>query len=38
MSLYDLILRNGTLVTADGSSQADIAIADGQIVAITPRT
>lgn len=36
MSLYDLIIRNGTLVTAEGISQADIAVASGQIVAITP--
>jgi allantoinase len=34
MSLYDLILRNGTLVTAEGISQADLAIAGGRIVAI----
>jgi allantoinase len=36
MSLYDLILRNGTLVTAQGISQADLAITDGLIVAIAP--
>src|SRR5579863_1285175 len=36
MSLYDLIIRNGTLVTPEGISQADIAIADERIVAIAP--
>jgi allantoinase len=36
MSLYDLIIRNGTLVTAEGISQADLASAGGQIVAIAP--
>jgi allantoinase len=36
MSLYDLILRNGTLVTTEGISQADLAIISGRIVAIAP--
>jgi allantoinase len=36
MSLYDLIVRNGTLVTADGVTPGDIAIADQQIAAIAP--
>ena len=36
MSAYDLILRGGTLVTAEGSREADLAIADGKIVAIEP--
>ncbi|MBV9258881.1 MAG: allantoinase [Ktedonobacteraceae bacterium] len=36
MSLYDLIIRNGTLVTAEGISQSDLAIAGGQIVMIEP--
>jgi allantoinase len=36
MSLYDLIIRSGTVVTSDGTSQADLAIADERIVAITP--
>ncbi len=36
MSLYDLILRNGTLVTATDTGQADLAIADGSIVAVAP--
>ena len=29
MSLYDLIVRNGTLVTATGISNADLAVAGG---------
>src|SRR5436309_8362775 len=36
MSLYDLIVRNGTLVTATGISNADLAVAGGRIVAIEP--
>src|SRR6478735_1637695 len=36
MTLYDLIIRNGTLVTAEGVTAADIAIADQQIAAIGP--
>jgi allantoinase len=36
MSLYDLILRNGTLVTTTDTSQADLAIASGSIVAVAP--
>ena len=36
MSTYDLILRGGTLVTADGSQDADLAIEDGRIAAIGP--
>ena len=36
MSLYDLIVRHGTLVTPTEVQQADIAVADGRIVAITP--
>src|SRR3954452_13192577 len=36
MTLYDLIIRNGTLVTAEDTQVADIAIADQQIVAIGP--
>jgi allantoinase len=36
MAQYDLLLRHGTLVTAAGVSQADLAIADEQIVAIAP--
>jgi allantoinase len=36
MSLYDLIIRNGALVTADGVTASDIAIADQRIAAIEP--
>lgn len=36
MSLYDLIIRNGTLVTPEGVVQADLAITDGRIAAIAP--
>lgn len=34
MSLYDLIIRNGTLVTAQYIEAQDLAIADGRIVAV----
>ena len=36
MSLYDLIIRNGTLVTPTNISRADLAVADERIVAIAP--
>jgi allantoinase len=36
MTQYDLLLRQGTLVTTTGVSQADLAIADEHIVAIAP--
>ncbi len=36
MSLYDLVIRNGTLVTVTGTQQADVAIADERIVALGP--
>src|SRR5947209_5706274 len=36
MSLFDLIIRNGTLVTPTGLTQADLAIADGRIAYIGP--
>src|SRR2546428_4077066 len=36
MSLYDLIIRNGMLVTPGGTSQADLAVADEHIVTIAP--
>ena len=36
MSLYDLIIRNGTLVTVTGLQQADLAVADERIVALGP--
>ncbi len=36
MSLYDLIVRHGTLVTSTEVKQADIAVVDGRVVAIEP--
>src|SRR5215216_4102172 len=36
MSTYDLILRGGTLVAADGLQEADLAAADGRIADISP--
>jgi allantoinase len=36
MSLYDLIIRNGTLVTPEGIAAADVAIGDQQIAALGP--
>ncbi len=36
MSLYNLIIRNGTLVTPTNISRADLAVADERIVAIAP--
>ncbi|HKP52747.1 MAG TPA: allantoinase [Chloroflexia bacterium] len=36
MGLYDLIIRNGTLVTAGGTNPADLAIAEGHIVEVGP--
>src|SRR5436190_2732411 len=36
MPLYDLIIRNGTLVTPERTEKADIAIAGESIVQITP--
>lgn len=37
MSELDLIVRNGTLVTPDGLTRADLAIAGGKFVQIAPR-
>ena len=37
MSQYDLIVRNGTLVMATGTSNADLAVANGRIVAVGPQ-
>jgi allantoinase len=34
MSFYDLLFRGGTLVTAEGAVVADVAVADGQVVAV----
>lgn len=36
MSLYDVLVRNGTAVTTHGTIQADIAIEGGRLVAIAP--
>ena len=36
MSLYDLIVRHGTLVTSTEVRQADIAVVDGRVVAMNP--
>ncbi|MGI9061403.1 MAG: allantoinase [Ktedonobacteraceae bacterium] len=36
MSRYDLLVRNGTLVTTTDVSNADLAVSDGRIVAIGP--
>src|SRR5207244_710887 len=36
MSQYDLLVRQGTIVTATGESRADLAVANGHIVAIAP--
>src|SRR3712207_6315452 len=35
MSTYDLILRGGTLITADGLQEADLTVADGKIADIS---
>jgi allantoinase len=37
MTLYDLIIHNGTLVTGAGATRADIAIAGERIAAIGPQ-
>jgi allantoinase len=36
MSLYDTLIRNGTVVTTDGTIQADIGIVEGRLVAVAP--
>ncbi len=36
MSLYELVVRHGTLVTSSEVRQADIAVVDGRVVAIDP--
>jgi allantoinase len=36
MSEYDVLVRHGTLVTPTGESRADVAVADGRIVALAP--
>jgi allantoinase len=37
VSVHDLILRGCTLVTADGPSEADLAVANGKIADVSPR-
>lgn len=37
MSQYDLIIRNGTIVTATAIQQADVAVVDGRFAAIEPQ-
>ena len=36
MTRYDLLIRHGTLVTEAGAGQADLGVADGKIVAMSP--
>src|SRR6266508_192309 len=36
MQLFDLVVRGGTVVTAEGRTAADVAISDGQIVQVGP--
>jgi allantoinase len=36
MSMYDALVRHGTVVTASGTAQADVGIEGGRIVAIAP--
>lgn len=36
MSVYDLILRNGILVTPGGPRKSDLAVADGRIAGLSP--
>lgn len=36
MPLYDLVVRNGTVVTPLDVTQADIAVSDGRIVVVAP--
>jgi allantoinase len=36
MSTYDLIVRGGALVRAEGREEADLAIAEGKIAAVAP--
>ena len=36
MSTYDVLIRGGTLVTAEGLQQADLAVVAGKIVAVEP--
>ena len=36
MSEYDLVIRNGRIVTVDRQLEGDIAVKDGRIVAVEP--
>ena len=36
MSTYDLILRGGTIVTPEGSREADVGVSDEKVAAIEP--
>jgi allantoinase len=36
MTIYDLLIKNGTIVTAESSILADIAINDGKIISVGP--
>ncbi|WLV25232.1 allantoinase [Aciduricibacillus chroicocephali] len=36
MATYDLIIKNGTVVTAERTVQADIAVKDGKIIKVSP--
>jgi allantoinase len=36
MSLYDLMIRGGTLVTPEGVTQADLGVSEGRIAAAAP--
>jgi len=36
MATYDLIIKNGTVVTAEKTVQADIAVKDGKIIKVSP--
>ena len=35
MANYDLLIKNGTIVTADSTVQGDIAVKDGKIVEVS---
>ena len=35
--MFDLVIVNGTLVTAEGTTRADLGIRDGQIAALGRR-
>jgi dihydroorotase-like cyclic amidohydrolase len=37
MADFDLVVRNGTVVTSQGRRDADVGIRDGKFAAIEPR-